>query len=331
MKGLLSSCTLVAALLTASCEKADIPVALPEKGDAEHGTVEMGEEYKDQVFFDFESGRVVHMSEINSWHLAFEASGDGYHVFLNGAQDVFVYNTHQTDFSKVTSAPDPTSKEWAFDASCGLPDSTAYGDWRANGNISKNEVYIVKLNATYEPNNLKKFRIVAMTDKEYTVEYGDLDQPAARVMKIPKNDAYNYSYFSFSNDGHTLQPDPPKDTWDIVFTRYRIIYYDMDNLTYQVNGVLTNPNNTKAGISATKGFSEVNSSELSSLKLIPNRDVIGHDWKIYNFKTERYDINRDKVFIIHNRNNQYWKMHFIDFYNSQGVKGNPSFEFQRLN
>ena len=73
-----------AALLFASCEKEETPVPLPKKGEAEHGSVEMGEDYTDQVFFDLETGRVVHMSEINSWHLAFDASIEGYHMFLNG-------------------------------------------------------------------------------------------------------------------------------------------------------------------------------------------------------------------------------------------------------
>lgn len=331
MKGLKGFITIATAILLASCEKDDIPVVLPPPGEAEFANVEMGEDYVDQVFFDLESGRVVHMSKINSWHLAFEASMNGYHVFMNGGAGVFVYNTHQTDFTAVTTAPDDDSKEWLFDRPCGLPDSTGWGDWRSGTGLSKNEVYIVKLNSTNNPDYLKKFRIVAVNDKEYTVEFGGINDKVSRVMSIPKNADYNYSYFSFDGDGQVLQPDPPKDTWDVVFTRYRIIYYDMDNFPYTVNGVLLNPYKTESFKDTANAFSEIVSDKLLGMKFSNHRDVIGHNWKAYNFTSERYEVDKSTTYVIHNRKNQYWKMRFIDFYSKSGVKGNPSFEFQRVN
>lgn len=330
MKGLLSAYALIAALLFASCEKIETPVPLPQKGEAEFGNVEMGEDYRDQVFFDFETGRVVHISEINSWHLAFDASVEGYNVFLNGGADVFVYNTGETDFSKVTSAPAATSKEWVFDRPSGLADSAAIKDWRSSGGLSKNEIYIVKLNATYNPNNLKKMRLVAVTSKEYVIEYADLNEDIAHVVTIPKDDNYNYSYFSFDNGGNVLQPDPPKNTWDIVFTRYRFIYYDLENFPYMVNGVLLNPYKTKATKDSTYSFDTLEGQVILDLNYSNHRDVIGFDWKVYNFTTERYDIAKKYNFVIQNRNGQYWKLRFLDFYNKQGIKGSPSFEFQRV-
>lgn len=329
MKGLLSAYALSAALLFASCEKVDTPVSLPQKGEAEYGIVEMGEDYVDQVFFDFETGRVVHMSQINSWHLAFEAATDGYHVFMNGGADVLVYNTHETDFSKVTTAPANSSAEWLFDRSCGLPDSTGYGDWRANGNLSKNEIYIVKLNATYNSNNLKKFRIVSGGSNAYVIEYADMNEGITHVMSIPKDANYNFSYFTFDDGGKVIQPDPPKNTWDIVFTRYRIIYYDLDNFPYMVNGVLTNPYKTTAAKDSVTAYAELEGEKILTMNYSNHRDVIGYDWKRYNFTTERFEIQKANNYVVRNRNGQYWKLRFTDFYNKQGIKGSPSFEYQR--
>lgn len=330
MKGLLSLYMLSAALLFASCEKDDKPVPLPAKGEAEYGNVEMGEDYTDQVFFDLETGRVVHMSEINSWHLAFDASTEGYHIFLNGGADVVIYKTGETNFNNVTSAPGNTSKEWLFDRPSGLPDSTAMGDWRTTGGLSNNEIYIVKLNPTYDPENLKKIRLVYVSSTEYILEYADLDEAITHTISIPKDGNYNYSYFSFAEGGKVLQPDPPKNTWDIVFTRYRYIYYDLDNFPYMVNGVLLNPYNTTAAEDTTTPFAELDNTKILSLPFSNQRDVIGFDWKEYNFDTERYEINRNKNFVIKTRKNQYYKMRFLDFYNKQGIKGSPSFEFQRV-
>lgn len=325
MKGLLGLYTVFAALLFASCQKEDRPVPLPAQGDTEYSVVEMGEEYTNQVFFDLETGRVVHMSEVNSWHLAFETSVEGFHIFQNGAYDVLIYNTHETDFTKVTSAPATTSAEWKYDASCGLPDSTAFGDWR-----SKNEIYIVKLNPTYDPNNLKKMRLVAVSSKEYVMEYADLEENITHTIRIPKDENYNYSYFTFADGGKIVQPDPPKNTWDIVFTRYRIVYYDLGGITYGVSGVLLNPYNTTAAVDSTTPFVDLVGEKIFELQYTNHRDVIGYDWKEYSFATERYKIFPNKNYVIKNRNDQYWKMHFLDFYNKQGVKGSPSFEFQRV-
>lgn len=326
MKGLYNLCVIAMIAVCASCQKEDLPVVLPEKGDAEYGIVEMGEDYANQVFFDFESGRVVHMSLINSWHLAFESSTDGYHVFMNGGADVFVYNTHETDFAKVNDGPSAFSKDWMFDRPCGLNDSTAIGDWR-----QKNEVYIVKINDTYEPNNLKKIRLVSVTSDAYVFEYADLEESIPHIVTLPKDNNYNYSYFSFSGGGQIVQPDPPKNSWDIVFTRYRFIYYDLDNFPYIVNGVLTNPYNTSAYASDSSSASEAfDGPEVLDLPYKKHRDVIGYGWKKYDFDEERYKIDKTKRYMIHNRENHYWKLNFLDFYNKQNIKGSPSFEYVRM-
>lgn len=326
MKGLQSFFVVIVLLISASCEKADVPVALPEKGETEYGLVEMGEDYVNQLFFDFETGSVVHVSEINSWHLAFEASTEGYHIFMNGGADVFVYNTGETDMTKVTQAPASGSSEWMFDRSCGLPDSTGIGDWRKDG-----KVYIVKVNDTYEPNNIKKVKFISVSSDAYTIEYADIDESITHIATIPKDPAYNYSYFSFYGDGQIVQPDPPKDTWDIVFTRYRIIYYDLNNFPYIVNGVLLNPYKTEAyAPDSSKGNVTFEGPEVLTLPYTNFRDEIGYNWKKYNFDTQRYEVDKEKMYMVKNRRGHYWRLNFLDFYNKQDVKGSPSFEFLRL-
>ena len=60
------------------------------------------------------------------------------------------------------------------------------------------------------------------------------------------------------------------------------------------------------------------------------RDVIGFDWKRYNFTTSLYETDLSKVYIVKTQRNEFWKIHFIDFYNANGLKGSPSFEFERI-
>ena len=40
-------------MFMASCEQKEQPVYLPEPGDAVYGSVDLGEDFEEQVFFDF--------------------------------------------------------------------------------------------------------------------------------------------------------------------------------------------------------------------------------------------------------------------------------------
>lgn len=318
-------------VLMASCEKMDTPVGLPVKGPAQYDAVEMGEYYNNQIFYDLENARVVHTSEVLSWDLAFEASPMGYHFFMNGGADVSLYNTHETDISKLTVEPAIQFNEWLFDAPCWLPDSTGAGEWKDKSNMSKNEVYIVKLNSTNNPdNNIKKIQMVSVTSTEYVMQYADIESKVAHIIHIPKDDNYNYVYFTFNNGGEVVQPDPPKNTYDIVFTRYRYIYRELDNFPYIVSGVLLNPYYTTAARDSTIGFNNITGSDILTADFSNARDVIGFDWKTYDMDKAVYTVDAEKTYIIHDRKDQYWKLHFIDFYNKQGIKGSPSFEYDRV-
>lgn len=316
---------LLAGFLT-GCEKKEQPVVLPPLGTAVPGRVDMGGNYENQVFYDFATNRVVRTSQVAAWDLAFEAAPDGSHVFINGGKNIFIYNTHATSFGYYNSLPANvanSSSAWGFDAPCGLPDSTAVGEWMQNG-TSKNEVYVLKMNDT----TFKKIRLVLVNSQHYMLQYGDLADRDAKSIELVKDPAYNYIYFSFANG--QVQPDPPKDDWDVVFTRYRHVYRDLNNMPYTVNGALLNPYYTTAGEDSTRTFEQITPTVAAGMTYSNFRDAIGYDWKSYNFNTGRYEVNRNKVFVIRTRNNEAYKLHFLDFYDFSGVKGSPSFEFERM-
>ncbi len=327
----------LAGLCISSCVKPDKPIALPAKGTSQHSTVDMGEDRLEQFFYNIESGKIVHTSYVNSWDLAFETSPTGYHVFMNGAKtsSIYVYNTHKTSLADVTGPPAGlTQTDWGFDAPCGLPDSTYIGDWRKSGrSMSKNEVYIVR----WSPDGLKyvyyKFMIVSMNADNYIISYGYCDNTVTKMMTLPKDNNYNYTYFTFEDGGKIVEMDPPKSTWDIVFTRYRHIYYDYENFPsypYTVTGVLLNPYNTTACADSVTGYNNIKTDIITSKAFIKDRNVIGFDWKSYDRIAGKYTVNPNKCYIIKTQDEQFWKLHFIDFYSSQGVKGSPSFEYERL-
>lgn len=320
-------------LFFTSCEKQEQPITLPDKTGSEHMVVHMGEDYTDQLFFDFESKSIVYTSPTRSWDLAFETGPSDYHVFMNGGgTGVFVYNTHETDMTKVLLPPHIKDNEWQFDQSCGTNDSTGIGEWQSGGK-SKSEVYIVKLDPTFYPDTFRKIQIISVSDENYVLSYAGLRETTNKTIVIPKNPDYNYAYFSFSENGRLVNPEPPKHTWDIVFTRYRYNYHYLNNFTYPVTGVLTNPYRTVTAKDTTTSYEAIDAQHLLKLKFSDHRDVIGFDWK--DFKLDRpqgvsqYIIHKHKIYIIKNRKGGYYKLRFLDFY-YQGVKGSPSFEFERI-
>lgn len=174
----------------------------------------------------------------------------------------------------------------------------------------------------------KKIQLVAVTDKDYILSYADLESDDVKTITLPKASDYNYTYFSFKTG--IVQPEPPKDTWDIVFTRYRYIYYIDGIFPYMVSGGLLNPYNTTGVADSSVAFENMSSDILPKLAFSNFRDVIGFSWKLYNIEKQKYFINPKRIFIIRNRQGHYWKMHFLDFYSKEGVKGSPTFEYERF-
>ena len=59
-------------------------------------------------------------------------------------------------------------------------------------------------------------------------------------------------------------------------------------------------------------------------------NVIGYDWKTYDYESGSYIIHPEKNFVIKDKSGFYYKFHVIDFYNDSGQKGNIKFEFMLL-
>src|SRR5690606_16342796 len=97
---------------------------------------------------------------------------------------------------------------------------------------------------------------------------------------------------------------------------------------------LLNPYRTTAGEDSSKGYANIDIDDILNIKFVSDRDVIGFDWKDFNFLTPNtsvFKINSQKTYIVKTQQDQFWKLHFLDFYDPQnGEKGTPTFEFERL-
>jgi HmuY protein len=57
---------------------------------------------------------------------------------------------------------------------------------------------------------------------------------------------------------------------------------------------------------------------------------MGFDWKYFDFNTNKYFVRPNQYYIIRNAQNEFYKLQFVDFYNQQGQRGYPLFQYQRI-
>jgi hypothetical protein len=301
-------------------------------------SVIIGEQYQEVIYYDFETRSVVATAKVDDWDFCFESNDSGSHIFLNGGKTinggngVWVYNTHQTQFSAVKSAAAIKDADYQFDAPSGLSDSTAFGTWYTgslqSGNLqSKNEIYIVKL----DPTNFIKCRIKNCNSNAYQIECAPLAADTAAVFTLTKEKDKNCVYVNWSNNSlHSVTMEPNKNAWDIVFTRFRHIYSALNNFPYIVNAVLINPYQTLVAADSVTGYQQIKSFNYPGVQFVPNRNIIGFDWKSYDIQSGLYKVNPNKSYLLKTNSGNYFKLHFLDFYNKNGIKGTPTFEFASL-
>lgn len=317
-----------------SCEKEEQPFENEHiPGDEITTSVFIDPDYKYQVFYDFETNTEVSRNLSTAWDLAFECGNDGHHVKLNSSRGMKVWATGEMNFSAVQSY---VGGIWKWDNPNGLLDSTGIGDWWAINDsalVSNNEVYVLNLGKDSKANHLgfKKMQILGFENNEYEIKVSDLSGENEFKFFIRKDDAYNFVFLStIDNDFVTIEP--PKEDWDLVFTKYTHTFYDDASkpISYGVTGVLINSYSTSAHQDVFHGFGGTDLQIAKELTYLSDQNTIGYDWKNYDHDAGVYSIEYDRNYIVKNRKGVYYKMRFIDFFNDVGEKGNMKFEFQRL-
>ncbi len=329
-------------LFFSACLKEEEPVTPPNmQGNVETAQIPMGKDYSKQFFFDLGTNSVVSSNNKTDWDLAFECGTDDYHIFLNSSKLMFASNTFQTDFTLVTSAD---SLLWTWDVASGNSDSTAIGEWGnyADRNvISHRHVYLIHRgkDAAGSDIGIKKLVLGSLLNDTYTIKFANLDGTDEHIMEISKDNDFSRVYFSFDNGGEIKTIEPAKDAWDIEFTVYTHIFSETpDNIQqpdtlipYLVTGVLQNPDGVAVAEYFNKPFADITLNEAMNLGFVEgNIDVIGYDWKYFNFEAVTYDVLPNRAYIIRDTEGYLYKLQFIDFYSTTGEKGYPKFEFQRL-
>ncbi|WP_027418960.1 HmuY family protein [Crocinitomix catalasitica] len=310
---------LILAVLVA-CEKEEIPVPAHIPGDGETNTIELGQYYENQLFFDLGTNTVVASNLKSAWDLSFESAEDGFHIFLNSAKGMAIHRS-DLSFDAITSADDLV---WKWDAHSGNIDSTAIGNWQLS-----DQLYVIDRGYDHTGTHLGyyKLKVNAFDATSYTILVGDISSSTG-VEKVVMKDASRHLTYYHLETG-TIEIAPKDELYDIVFTQYTYLFTEPE-MPYLVSGVLLNRQNTLAIELKETDYNSVNLSDIIDLELSGELDAIGYEWKFYAYDEGVYLIDPDKVYIIKTADGLYYKLHFVGFYNESGLKGYPSIEIQQL-
>lgn len=322
---------LVLTLALTSCFEEDVMVAPHEPGNLLEGQVSLGSGYEQQVFFDLLRNMEVSTNLVSEWDLSFESSTGGWLIRLNSSKFMYAGNSHDTLFDAELKQ---NELEMDFDTSDGNPDSTALGQWfqkEEDTAWSHKHVYLLDRgnDELFRPVGLKKIQF-DMADEDYRVRYANNDNSMDTTVVIRRDPGKDRIYYSLEKG--IVEIAPPADSWSLLFTKYTtmLVTDEGENYPYLVLGALLNPNGVSATLDTIHDFMDMELADTIDLELTDRADVIGYDWKYYNFDAALYTIEPGFSYVIRDRDGFYYKLRFVDFYSSEGEKGYPKFEYIRL-
>jgi len=322
-----------AAFLLQSCFKKDEMISPHPRGDVRTDTVAMTGSYLYQVYFSLDSGKVIGENVKTVSDLGFECGQDGWHVILNTSDFMKAADLGKVQFG---AAHDTLGRKLKFDKSDGNPDSTAIGTWfeiSGNDTVSNKHVYAISRGLDEKGNPLGLYQIIFDSLKQgtYFFRYALLGGGNQYQGRVGKDPSVNYLFFSLKA-GTICHLEPPASDYELVFTQYTTLLFTDAGAAYPylVTGLLINRKGVEVATDSVHLFSALDRSLALTLDYSKALDVIGYDWKFYDFDSGAYTIRPNLSFIIRNSRGLLIKLRFIGFYNKNGEKGYPAIEYQVL-
>ena len=311
-----------------ACEKEELPVS-PATSQAI--TAAMGDDYLNMLYFDVLTGTFVKQLPHTGYDLQFESSPDGKFVFLNSSNFMFLGNMGIVPFEQVTDTI--SSNPWRYDFPTGEPTRTAIGKWFNPDGTSKNEVFV--LNRGYDElgnsRGFVKMQMLSASTTTYKLRIASLDNKQDTIVTVQKDSDKNLVQFDITKFA-IEDIEPNKNDWHLHFSQYTD--YDLteegDTIPYLVRGVLLNQDNCEAIKLENADFASITLADVQNLALSSDRNAIGYDWKAFSLNTGIYEVVPNIVYIVKEASGNYYKLHFVEFYNDNGDKGYPRFEIEGL-
>jgi len=311
--------TIISLVILISCDVGEIPLD-PITNEKQICTISMGSNYITQTYYNLENNQIVSQNNRTNWDIAFESKQDSNYIYLNSSKFTQAWLISEIAFDEFVNLEQAV---WRWDQPCLVNNGTAI-------NISTQEdVYYVidlGLDENLEGSGFIKFKVINSDSNGYTFRYSSIDNSTDTTLSVNKNDSYNKIHFSFI-DNSIVNIEPQSTIWDLLFSSYTHVF--SENTPYLVTGVLINSQLVSVACDTSSLFDEISINSVQSLSYSNCDDIIGYNWKTFNFESNSFTIDQTKTYIVR-KDNEYYKLRFLDFYNKSGEKGYPQFEILKL-
>lgn len=307
---------IVLLLVLASCEEVETPKAQPHvPGNVTRDEVFITSDYKNQVFYDLVNGRAASKNEKVAWDFAISFSEDRFH--LNSSTYTQIADTKTENWEDVTKASDYT---FEFDHHSQDISKIAVGKWK------ENNIYLIDrgFDVIGKPRGIFKFKLQNTSENEVIITYGTLSGKQETI-SVKNTEDHRLEYISFDSKSQLLIA-PEDNSWHLCFTQYTHIIEE--ETPYLVTGIVLNHGVISTEFSDSL-FANISLEQAKGLDYSEDASVIGYDWKTYSYDQGSFSVNPERNYVL-KIDNDYYKLHFLDFYNSSGEKGNFLFEYQKL-
>ncbi|MCB9047458.1 MAG: T9SS type A sorting domain-containing protein [Chitinophagales bacterium] len=290
-------------------------------------SVEMGANYKDDIFYDLSNGN-DYSATADNWDIAFQMTVFGDPMFNATVRanhikrDVQVYSLHKqasTSFGTLTASDTVVTQSnqlvnidtsWgtgAFTNNRGSnPFDYGWGAYNSTTHfLDGDSLYLVKANGVFYQLWLKQyvsFGSPGSVGYKFRVALWDgTGDRSDSVMRVSPYDDRLFAYYDLAT-GTIIDREPARKNWHLLFKQYQKNGQpggQNPNKLQAYTGVLVNDHVKVAkitGVSPNNINSGNYTSSLSALSVETN--TIGDDWKTFNGGTFMYELDTNTSFII---------------------------------
>jgi hypothetical protein len=322
-----------------SCHKEEDLYPAPQVAEGlQTQTFEMGENYSNQLFFDFESQETA-SNAFGKWDIGLSCDGVP-HVIICAGKNTG-YAAARLSGTPIEEIKDINFKNlpWKFDDPKGNIDSNALSGCFNKAKLgyegNPNEVFIFDLGAdSVTEKRYIKIQFISAIGGNYSFKWGYVFDSIIYPVALKTNESRNYVYYSFGTRNEVENEAVDNQHWDVVFTTYKEPIPDKDGLIYPyiIRGVLINPKKVEvAEVGDVIQFNDLTYADAIQSTYSKTLNEIGYDWKEYDQDASKYTIIPNKYYLLKTNKENYFKLRFVDFYDDQGRKGFPKMAWELLN
>lgn len=285
-----------------------------------YDTVSVLTGYANQSYYSLNSGEISNIDN-SDWDIAFDASGYGATIRINGAIGTELYKY-----------PDGDTSDWATLDTAGISSwpmvydsDTAWGagafntgktsdpmdlGWGIYSTITHHVVgdslFVIKLtNGT-----MKKLQIESLASGSFNFKFANVDGTNEVNETVSKGSfsGRNFGYYSIRTETE-INREPASSSWDFVFTKYVAELFP--GTYYGVTGLLSN-----AGVEVAKmtGVADVmNTTSNAGHTMSDDINTIGYDWKSYNSSTWSFNIEDSLCYFVDDVDGNLWRLVMTGF------------------